>query len=149
MGFGKFGAKPRAISNPLYWINLHRQDQKKVSAVDRFNERWNRLNFNYDKIHEHFISPLVDKVSQAKEKDVEKLIKLFENTNKVKADIISDIHTCRTSELSKYATCIKNLALCAIPLAAEIGIYKGIHQVEYDSKLKSILVNGEEFYFLG
>lgn len=151
MSFGKYGAKPRSMNNPVYWVNRHLQDkrQKVASAVatEKFNEKWHRLEKIRNNLHEHFITPLNGINVSAAEANA--FHGLLVESNDRRKFIQESINSCSVTELSKYATSIKKLALLAFKLCKKYQIYSDIDNVIYKASDKAIFLNGEIIYFLG
>lgn len=151
MSFGKFGARPRGMNNPVYWVSKHLQDQRRIAAnvasTERFNEKWHRLNKIRDHLHEQFILPLDGK--KVSEAEADSFHLLLCETNDRRKFVQENIETCSFSELSKYATGIKKLALLAFKLCRKYEIYNDIEDFSYNASEKVILLNGDVIYFVG
>lgn len=151
MSFGKFGARPRSMSNPVYWVGTHLAGQRsqaaKVNAANRFNEKWHRLNDCIDKVQKFFIQTLVDIGMSQTEWD--KLDTAWLEMKVWRDQIATNINTCKTGDLSRLATAFKKVALLAIGLCQKYKIYPDINTVTYDAKSKSICINNDQMYFLG
>lgn len=167
MSFGKFGSRPRGVNNPIYWVNRYRQDERSRGsqtpkdekrrvgqqlAVDQFNERWRRLIDTHKIIINICIEPLNGRyVKESIALDLatftKKAVELREliNTNLA----IDDAYVLMASELTKYATCIKEIALLASKVCTELQIYDDIKNARYDASSKTILLNGSLAYFIG
>lgn len=151
MGFGKFGAHPRSMSNGLYWVSKHLESNRhlaaKNNAVEKFNERWFRLQKIHDDVMTQFIVPLQDfEISQ---KDFDQLNQANETARELRAGINANINSCSVSELSKYATQIKKMALIAMESCRVNDLYNNLRGICYSKDSKAIIVSGEIFYFLG
>lgn len=151
MGFGKFGARPRSVSNPLYWVGRYRQDEririKREASVTKFNEKWNRLNSIKTFIAEDFIQKLNG--HDVTERENIKLNELWSSVLENQLYIAENINTCSSSDLSKYATSLKQLALHAIKLCKKLNLCDDIITCEYIAADKSIFINGNLLYDLG
>jgi hypothetical protein len=151
MGFGRFGAHPRGMNNGIYWVGRHlqseRQIQAKNSTVERFNEKWHRLQEVYNKVLEHFVRPLQDQ--EITRQEFESLDSANEAARELRAHISSNINDCKVTDLSKYATQIKKLALTSMQICVDKGVYTDIEQFSYSPVDKSVMLNGEPFYYLG
>lgn len=151
MGFGKFGAHPRSMSNGLYWVSKHlesnRQLAAKNNAVEKFNDRWFRLQKIHDDVMTQFLVPLQDfEISQ---KEFDQLNQANELARELRASINANINSCSVSELSKYATQIKKMALIAMESCRVNDLYNNLTDISYSTESKGITVSGEIFYFLG
>lgn len=151
MSFGKFGARPRGMSNPIYWVGRHLQDQRRQAArarsVDKFNEKWSRLNEIYDHLANNFIEPLNGR--SVSESISDKLVSLLDTVKYLRKDIAENIDDCQMSDLSKYATSLKKLALFSFKLCKDLNVYDDINDASYDAIEKSVFLNGKRIYFLG
>ncbi len=151
MSFGKFGSRPRGMSNPIYWVNRHLQDQRrqeaKINSVNKFNEKWQRLNAIFDNLRENFIVPLNGLSVTTLEN--QRLYSCLESAINMKSEISNRINDSSIGDLSKYATSLKRLILISFSLCKKLSIYSDIKSIEYDSKSKTILLNGEVIYYLG
>lgn len=151
MSFGKFGARPRSMNNPTYWVSRHMQDQRrltaKINANNKFNEKWQRLNSIFDSLQEHFLSKLNGLNATKLEND--SLVNSFNSAKEIKDEISMNINNCGMAELSKYATCIKRLSLITFKLCKRLSIYDDINEVSYDAAAKSIILNGKVIYYMG
>ena len=151
MGFGKFGAHPRSMSNGLYWVSKHLESNRHIAAknnaVEKFNERWFRLQKIHDDVMNQFVIPLQDfEISQ---KDFEQLSKSSDLARELRASIKANINTCSVSELSKYATQSKKMALIAMEACRFNDVYNNLTDISYSTESKGITVSGQIFYFLG
>lgn len=151
MSFGKFGAHPRSMSNGLYWVSKHLESNRhlaaKNNAVEKFNERWFRLQKIHDDVMNQFIVPLQDfEISQ---KDFDQLNQANERARELRSSINANINSCSVSELSKYATQIKKMALIAMESCRVNDLYNNLTDISYSKESKGITVSGEIFYFLG
>jgi len=151
MGFGKFGAHPRSMSNGLYWVSKHLESNRhlaaKNNAVEKFNDRWFRLQKIHDDVMNQFVIPLQDfEISQ---KDFDQLSKSSDLARELRASIKANINTCSFSELSKYATQIKKMALIAMEACRFNDVYNNLTDISYSTESKGITVSGQIFYFLG
>lgn len=167
MSFGKFGSRPRGVNNPIYWVNRYRQDERSRGrqppkdskrrvgqqlAVDQFNERWHRLIDIHKKIITFCIEPLNGryvKESIALEliDYTKKAVELRELINTQLA--IVDAYVLMESQLTKYATCIKEIALLASEVCVELEIYDDLKSAKYDASSKTILLNESLACFIG
>lgn len=151
MSFGKFGAKPRGMSNPVYWVNKHLQQKRRDSATraatERFNERWHRLDSILRNLIESFVEPLIGhNLSKATATRLESSLDELTTRRTV---IHDNINSCAASELSKYATCLKKTSLLVIQLCVELEVNPDIDTVTYNSNEKAIFINGKSLYHLG
>jgi len=151
MGFGKFGAHPRSMSNGLYWVSKHLESNRHLAtnnnAVEKFNDRWFRLQKIHDDVMNQFVIPLQDfEISQ---KDFDQLSKSSDLARELRASIKANINTCSVSELSKYATQIKKMALIAMEACRFNDVYNNLTDITYSTESKGITVSGQIFYFLG
>lgn len=151
MSFGKFGARPRSMSNPTYWVSRHLQDQRKVAVANvstaKFNERWHRLNTILGLIGEDFVKPLNGKTVSVKESN--RINVCWTDATKSKESIAGNVNTCSATELSKYATSIKKLAMISFELCRKCSVYDDIVDFGYDTSSKTFMLNGVSKYFLG
>lgn len=178
MSFGKFGSRPRGVNNPIYWVNRYRQDERSRGsqlrqdersrgsqlrqnekhrihqqiAVDKFNERWHRLIDIHKKIITICLEPLNGKY--VKESIALELIGFTKKAVELRKSIntslaIDDAYILMVSELTKYATYIKEIALLASEVCTELEIYDDIKNARYDASSKSILLNESVVYFIG
>ena len=150
MGFGRFGAHPRSMSNGLYWVSKHLESNRhlanKNNAVEKFNDRWFRLQKIHDDVMNQFVIPLQDfEISQ---KDFDQLCKANDLARDLRVNINANINTCSVSELSKYATQIKNMALIAMDACRVNDVYNNLNEVSYSKESGGIAVSGQIFYFL-
>lgn len=150
MGFGKFGAHPRSMSNGLYWVSKHLESNRhlatKNNAVEKFNDRWFRLQKIHDDVMNQFVIPLQDfEISQ---KDFDQLCKANDLARDLRVNINANINTCSVSELSKYATQIKKMALIAMDACRVNDVYNNLNEVSYSKESGGIAVSGQIFYFL-
>ena len=151
MSFGKFGAHPRSMSNGLYWVSKHLESNRhlaaKNNAVEKFNERWFRLQKIHDDVMNQFVIPLQDfEISQ---KDFDQLSKSSDLARELRTSIKANINTCSVSELSKYSTQIKKMALIAMEACRFNDVYNNLTDISYSTESKGITVSGQIFYFLG
>jgi hypothetical protein len=149
MSFGKFGAKPRAIKNPLYWVNMSRLDDRKRLSVERFNEKWHRLNDVHAHIIKYYFRPLAKDEILVDKDDIERLIAYSNIAAESRDWIKENINNVPFSELSKYSTILKKTSLLAIKICSRSGIYKNIKSFSYDSSSKSIIMDKSVLYYLG
>jgi hypothetical protein len=151
MGFGKFGAHPRSMNSGLYWVGRHLQSQRRIqaqnSSIDKFNEKWRRLQDIYEKVLDHFVRPLQDK--EISRKEFEALNSANEAARALREHVRRNINDCGANDLSKYATQVKKLALTSMRICADLGVYTDIEEVSYSAVTKSIMLNGQQFYYLG
>lgn len=151
MGFGKFGAHPRSMNSGLYWVGRHLQSQRRIqaqnSSIAKFNEKWHRLQDVYQKVIDDFVRPLEGK--DISRKDYESLNSVNEAARALRMHIQNNINDCGASELSKYATQVKILTLLSARICADLGIYTDIEEVSYSPANKSIMINGEQFFYIG
>lgn len=151
MSFGKFGARPRGMGNPTYWVSSYLQDQRRQAArrrtLNRFDEKWGRLNSIYENLRDNFLSPLNGR--EASQADQDKIATIFYATKEMRESISDRINDCGMADLSKYATSLKKLAIAALLLCKKLSVYDDIDSVSYNSASKSIYLNGESIYFLG
>ena len=150
MGFGKFGAHPRSMNSGLYWVSKHLESNRRVTsknnAIERFNERWRRLQNIHDDVMSQFIVPLQDyEISQ---KDFDLLSNANDQAREIRSFICANINTCRVTELSKYATQIKKMALIAMEACKENDLYNNLDDISYSKEQGAITLSGEVFYFL-
>ena len=150
MGFGKFGAHPRSMRNGLYWVSKHLESNRhlaaKNNAVEKFNDRWFRLQKIHDDVMNQFVIPLQDfEISQ---KDFDQLCKANDLARYLRVNINANINTCSVSELSKYATQIKKMALIAMDACRVNDVYNNLNEVSYSKESGGITVSGQIFYFL-
>jgi hypothetical protein len=150
MGFGRFGAHPRSMSNGLYWVSKHLESNRhlatKNNAVEKFNDRWFRLQKIHDDVMNQFVIPLQDfEISQ---KDFDQLCKANDLARDLRVNINANINTCSVSELSKYATQIKKMALIAMDACRVNDVYNNLNEVSYSKESGGIAVSGQIFYFL-
>ena len=102
-------------------LSLHLESNRRVTsknnAIERFNERWRRLQNIHDDVMSQFIVPLQDyEISQ---KDFDLLCNANDQAREIRSFISANINTCRVTELSKYATQIKKMALIAMEACKE------------------------------
>ena len=151
MSFGKFGARPRSMRNPVYWVSSHLQTERRrhasERAVDRFNKRWHRLNDIYQNLAEHFVVPLSGHPMSKRECDL--LQTCVDAATERKKFIADNLNECSLGELSKYATALKRLTLVSFGLCKKLGIYGDIETMHYDATSKSMMLNSGRIYFLG
>ena len=150
MGYGKFGAHPRSMSNGLYWVSKHLESNRHLAAknyaVEKFNDRWFRLQKIHDDVMNQFVIPLQDfEISQ---KDFDQLCKANDLARYLRVNINANINTCSVSELSKYATQIKKMALIAMDACRVNDVYNNLNEVSYSKESGGITVSGQIFYFL-
>ena len=150
MGFGKFGAHPRSMSNGLYWVSKHLESNRhlaaKNNAVEKFNDRWFRLQKIHDDVMNQFVIPLQD--FEISRKDFDQLCKANDLARDLRVNINANINTCSVSELSKYATQIKKMALIAMDACLVNDVYNNLNEVSYSKESGGIAVSGQIFYFL-
>ena len=157
------GAGAKSIGNPIYWSRRYLQDQiyqnKRKLAVERFNEKWSRLCnireiliLHYDSyIEDGRINISVEDTDASIKKAVEAVQKISNVRNQLDdlhSFINQNISDATNSDLSKYATLIKKYAIMTVSflIQYERSEYKII---QYDSKNKIILIDGEEYFYLG
>ncbi|MBL7004565.1 MAG: hypothetical protein ISR69_11120 [Gammaproteobacteria bacterium] len=142
------GTGAKAIRNPVYWSRMQIQNQRykmqSQAAVEKFNERWDRLGDIRNKILKNFIDGLT-----VNEAEYKKLNSLVESMNYLNDSINQNINDSNNSHLSKYATAIKRVAMLSIKLCIKYRIYSDINAIEYNAKEKVVYVNNEEFYYFG
>ena len=93
-----------------------------------------------------FIVPLQDyEISQ---KDFDLLRNANDQARKIRSFISANINTCRVTELSKYATQIKKMALIAMEACKENDLYNNLDDISYSKEQGAITLSGEVFYFL-
>lgn len=151
MGFGKFGAHPRSMSNGLYWVSKHLASNRhlaaKNNAVEKFNDRWFRLQKIHDDVMNQFVIPL--QAFEISKKDFEQLSKANDLARELRASIYANVNTGSVSELSKFATQIKKMALISMEACRVNDVYNNLNEVSYSKELGGIAVAGQVFYFLG
>lgn len=151
MSFGKFGSRPRGVNNPIYWVTRFRQEEirrdRQQTSIDKFNEKWHRLIDVHESIIKHFLKPLKDQLID--EQIADKLIAYANDAVVLRESIKSNINTCYASELSKYATALKKLALLAVKVCTKLQLYDDTENVTYNAPSKSILLNESVLFFLG
>lgn len=151
MSFGKFGARPRGMTNPTYWVSRHLQDQRrqaaKINSDNKFNEKWQRLNSIFDNLQENFISKLNG--LQATKSENEKLHINFQSAKNLRSEISMNINSIGMAELSKYATSLKKLSLITFSLCKRLSVYDDIEEITYDSDSKTLKLNGQTVYYFG
>ena len=147
------GAGAKRIGNPVYWARMDLQNGRyrrpSFAAVQRFNERWQRLGKIQNMVADDYIDGLSSVQDAMTMKEYEKLTERIEDMQGWAAAIGESIDIANNGHLSKYATRIKNVALAAIKLCIKYQVYSDLESVSYDAKGKMILVNGEDFFFLG
>lgn len=93
-----------------------------------------------------FIVPLQDyEISQ---KDFDLLSNANDQAREIRSFISANINTCRVTELSKYATQIKKMALIAMEACKENDLYNNLDDISYSKEQGAITLSGEVFYFL-
>ncbi len=144
------GAGPKSMNNPVYWTRMHLQNERyraqSQAAVERFNERWNRLTDIQNKVANAFVDEVIEDINA---KELEKLMSHINEMQFWNKEINENIDIAKNSHLSKYATRIKNVALMSIKLCKKYKKYSDIETVEYIAKEKMLYLNGEEFYYFG
>ena len=81
--------------------------------------------------------------------EVEKVMSYIYKKNDIHHYIDTNIELTNNSDLSKYATSIKNFALTTIRQCIKYGVVDGVESVRHDAKRKMILINEEDYFFLG
>lgn len=151
MSFGKFGSRPRSMSSGLYWVGKHLESNRRLAiqnnTIERFNERWKRLQLIYDDALEKFVKPLQG--FEVTPKEFQTLSNANEHARELRQHIGDHINTCSKGDLSKYATQIKKLALTSIQICHAKGVYDNISCVTYSTEQSAILFGQEIFYFFG
>jgi hypothetical protein len=146
MGFNLRGGRPKSMNQGIYWVQRHRDDQRRIANSERaahknaekissFNEKWRRINNNYQ-------SYMKTKASQTILTTPAKLRFL---QNKVEAaaelkEMINDnIESVSMKDLSKLSTIYRDIMK---KMAEACG-----DQVCYKSELKLLTINGKPFDF--
>jgi hypothetical protein len=150
MSFGNFGAKPRSMKNPVYWVSRFRQEDARRHQQDaklkKFNEKWHHLNKVKDHLAANFIAPMNGcEVSEAKNR---KLLACWDDVVNCQSAIAANINNCSMTDLSKYATALKRLSLHALAMCKMLNIYNDIEECHYNADEKSIFLNGSVLYDL-
>lgn len=144
------GAGAKSINNPVYWSRMHLQNQRYASrsqaAIDKLNERWFRLVEIQNIMAKDFVDEVIEDLDG---NDAGELLSLIDDMQFWNKDINEKIHLANNSHLSKYATCIKKVALLSIKLCMKYGAYSDIESVRYDAKEKMIYLNNDSLYYLG
>ena len=117
-------------------------------AEEEFNERWNRLVAIHGTLLNDFLSPVLDcgELTSSESADLEKCAA---EMNSWFATINADVENANQDHLSQYAASIAKVAIKAIRLCQKYGVYGDIRSVEYVSKRETIVLNGEDLWFLG
>ena len=147
------GAGAKRIGNPVYWARLDLQNgryrRQSYAAVQRFNERWQRLGKIQNMVGDDYVDGLTSVIDSITEKEFQKLQTQIEDMQAWATAIGESIDAAKNGHLSKYTTRIKNVALTAIKLCIKHHVYDDNQSVEYHAKRKMILLNGEDFFYFG
>jgi len=117
-----------------------------IEENDTFNTRWLRLNGIVPKVMDNFVMPLVE--GQLTSNEWQKLQHDLTEMYGWHVNINDKINCATNTDLSRYATCIKRVALRSIKLCGKYKICN-VESVEFASYSKTIVVNGEALYCLG
>lgn len=123
-----------------------RRDQQRI---DRFNEKWKRLNAIAEEVREHCVLPLVLMSADLNGKELDKLQDHWNDVVDWSSAIANDIDGAQLRHLSQYATAIKRVTLYAVKLCQKYSVLNDIESVRYNAASKSILINEEDFFYLG
>ena len=82
-------------------------------------------------------------------KEYERLMERIEDMQAWATAISDSIDIANNGHLSKYATRVKNVALMAIKLCMKYQVYDDIDSASYDAGRKMIILNEQDFFFLG
>lgn len=129
-------------------IKLLNQANREDARVERFNEKWQRLNQIVDYVNGDFIGPLDRVADQMTEKELQKLQEYIADMSDWHHSINAHINEARQNHLSRYATAIKKTALKAMKLCQKYDVYTDIASVEYDGQRKMVLLNGVDQYYI-
>jgi hypothetical protein len=149
--------------------NRNRSQQALQRANEKFNGRWRRLTDAHSKIDQlwnHHLAPgeinltltldsddpvdpkLIAKAQKDIVKKIQKVRK-YETTSKEINDYINDnMDAATNSDLSRYATQLKNFIMHGIGFLIEYGFVEHEH-IDYDSADRVIYIDNEAYYFLG
>ena len=147
------GAGAKRIRNPVYWARMDLQHgryrRQSNAAVQRFNERWQRLQKIQNMVADDYVNGLVSVQESLTQKEYDKLVERIRDSQEWADVIEKGIDVAVNADLSKYATSVKNVALMAIKLCIKYNVYDDIDSVSYDAGRKMIILNGEDFFLLG
>ena len=146
------GAGAKRIRNPVYWARMELQsgpyNRQSYNAVQRFNERWGRLQKIQNMVVNDFVHELASVQDSLTTKEYDKLMERIEDMQGWADAISESIDIATNAHLSKYATRVKNVALMAMKLCGKYQVYGDIDSVSYDAKRKMIVLNEQDFYYL-
>ena len=147
------GAGAKRIGNPVYWARMDLQHsryrQQSFAAVQRFNERLQRLRKIQNMVSDDYVDGLVSGQDSLTMKEDDNLADRIEDMQSWATAISENVDIANNGHLSKYATRVKTVAMTAIKLCMKYEVYDDIDSVMYQAKRKMILLNGEDFFFFG
>jgi len=122
------------------------EQERSNAAIERFNERWERLGNIQVDISEKFINNLLSKLNG---KDHDELMPHIEEVLTWQKTINDNLENAKDKHLSEYAKHLKNTAMLAIRLCKRHEIYNDIESFKYIEQKHMLKLNGDDFYFFG
>lgn len=132
-----------------FWTFACLQAEREAARISRFGERWQRLVEIQKLILKDFFEPLARVEYEMTDSEICKLTEYMDVCNEWLVAIDNDVDNARQNHLGRYATSLKTVATKSIGLCKKYKIYGDIHSFGYDSKKKTVLLNGIDLYYLG
>ena len=148
------GATARAEKSPVNYmpdqadLDLDVDVHSASLSDDDFDDRWNRLIDNQNKISDNFIDELAEFQDQQTQEEYDTLMSYIEEMNDQNRYINEIIDTATNRDLGHYAKTIKNVALVTLGLCQKYRVFNDVDTYGYDTGEKTIQINGEDFYYL-
>jgi hypothetical protein len=121
-----------------------RQLDRANASVAVFNARWQKLNGIRGDVTERFVKPLVHRTLSAG--DGQRLNLDLQEVDGWANAIANNINAAKAAHLSRYATCLKRLALRSIKLCKKYNVYSNITSVTFLTYNKMLVLNGQNLY---
>jgi len=122
------------------------EQERSSNAIERFNDRWERLGNIQTDIAEKFVDEVLGKLSG---KDHDELMPHIEEVLTWQKNINDNLARVEDKHLSEYAKHLKNTAMLAIGLCKKYKVYDDIKALKYIEKHQMLKLNGDDFYFFG
>ena len=133
-----------------YWVKTHLRNERRrtqsYAAVEKFNERLNRIRSIQNDISDKFVDKVI---SELNDQDLDRLMLAINDMQFWNNYIDENVDIANNSDLSMYATRVKKTGILAIKLCKKYGKYSDIDSVDYLAKEKEIQLNGKSIYYLG
>ena len=119
--------------------------QREKEKVARFNERWQKLNHIYISVPKNFLVPLEPLQERLTNNELTKLYEYLVEMKWWRTHISNNINSARQSDLSRYAVCLKQVAIKSMKLCKKYGVRSDIQTIEYIAKKKILYLNGRKY----